>query len=207
MALAEAPQSNPEASRTRVEFSPEQIEALTGLGYKISTIGDASVNSIRESGDEFASNWHEGLPFENDQTPRTQIAFKPEELMLAGTNNMTLSEQKQALKEYDERLGAVVPGVSVELRSLPMLLEVFSQLQRETGKRTIDEFGNRDSRAVTKARRVISRHVDREGNSHENSEEFFVTLGGTERGHAVGYFVPDEYRSSKIFASAIVTPK
>lgn len=95
-------------------FSDEAREALTKEGYVIYELNGQSIRTQREAGRKFWSTWHADsryADFETQSSMHSEVAVKPDQLFIEGSNNKTLKQQEALIAKYSTDLGGKVQGV------------------------------------------------------------------------------------------------
>lgn len=117
-----------------------QTRALEKEGYLVYELSGQSIRSFKEAGRPFQSTWHKDYPhLENLTSSKTEFAIDPQKLVLPKSNNKTLKEQEEMVREFSLRLARKIPGVEAIIGESPDYVElVFLHLDK-TGQRLFGE--------------------------------------------------------------------
>ena len=143
VALPQPPRTPKETAPVEVRrFSDEAREALTKEGYVIYALSGQSIRSLRESDRKFWSTWHRDSQYEAFETMgsmASEVAVKPDALLIPKSNNKTLKQQEDLIAKFSTDLGKKIKGVEAVMGEAPDYVELaFSHLDA-TGDRLFGE--------------------------------------------------------------------
>ncbi|MDP2631824.1 MAG: hypothetical protein Q8P30_03615 [Candidatus Uhrbacteria bacterium] len=117
-------------------FSKEQKNGLARLGYEyFYPLTAQSIQDLRDSGNKFWSNWHNGDAFEKIASMATEVALNPRALFLANSNCKSLTEQLAMNAKFSRALGKEVSGVKSVIGEASDYSMLAFAHERATGKR------------------------------------------------------------------------
>lgn len=140
----------PEKMTEVKRFSPETKKALETRGFVVYELNGASLNDLRQQGNKFWSDWHQGMGFDSENSEGLEVAINPDCLFLEGSNGKTLDEQKKLVSKYSESLGEEVNGVKAVIGEANQYAELAFAHFKKTGIKIFGEkYGYNYARTVT----------------------------------------------------------
>lgn len=137
-----------------LRFSQEARESLAAADYRIYTLTGQSIRTLKEAGRQFWSSWHNDYPhFEALSSQQSEVAIPadPKNLFLHESNNKTLEEQEEMVKNFSQELGKKISGVQAIIGEVPDYIELAFQHLDATSKEENEDnlFGEKYARTKT----------------------------------------------------------
>lgn len=189
----------PEALIEIKSFSKETRKVLEKEGYVIYSLTGQSINSLRNAGRKFWSEWHKDfLDFEAIGSMQSEVAINTIKLFLPGSNNKTLVQQEEMVSKFSVELEKKVQGVKVIIGQAPDYVELAFKHLDETKKYL---FGAKDNYNYARTKTLsIDSFVAYVGGFHDSRGFFFQPVG-----LGVGYW-PADGGLGVIYAAPLVIP-
>ncbi len=121
-----------EASGTAKEFSAEAREGLERRGFAIYSLTGQSMQSLRDAGGKIEFHWESSYP-EVVSLPsmHSEVALDPNQIILPNSNNKSLKDQHELVRDYSLGLWRDVRDVKAIIGQVPDYLDLtFAYLER-----------------------------------------------------------------------------
>jgi len=107
-------------------FSPEARQRLKVAGYSVYELTGQTLQSLRNSGRKFISNWHINYPaLESQHSRLSEVAINPDHQFLAGSDPRTFEEQQQMVQKFSQQLQKSIGGAEAVIGEVADYLELF----------------------------------------------------------------------------------
>lgn len=121
-------------------FSAVTRKVLEKEGYIIYELDGRAIRSFNQAGRPFYSTWYKDYPdLENLPSRKGEVAINPEELVIPKSNNKTLKEHEEMVREFGLMLARKIPGVQAVIGQAPDYVELAFLHFDKTGKRLFGE--------------------------------------------------------------------
>ena len=174
-------------------FSAETRKVLEKEAYLVYELTGQSIRSFKEVGRPFyPADWHKDYPdFEKLSSSKTEVAINPQKLVLPKSNNKTLKEQEEMVREFGLKLARKISGVEATTGETPDYVELVFLHFDKTGERL---FGEKYNFGFTRTKTLV-------GSSSASVGNFSAQLG-----LEVFHCRSDEDRRAGVWLAPLVVP-
>lgn len=110
---------------TNPELPRDTKKALKKAGFEIFRIEVESLQTLREKGTKFQSDWHEGLRFDKELAGGYEIAINPN-LPVLPKSNKTILQQNKLTKKYELALTEKYKGIEAVIGRISENVQVIT---------------------------------------------------------------------------------